>query len=101
MTSPRQQEVTNATRTPTRQSQQESTRRTARRTEREASTDYQNDHQVLTFDQWCRLNNISGSTGKRVLASGHCEFVQLSERRLGITVGANRKYQQRMTRKAG
>jgi hypothetical protein len=75
--------------------------REKRRAERGAFTNYENPFQVLTFEQWCRLNNFSGSTGKRVLASGQCEFIQLSERRVGITVAANRKYQQRQTRKAG
>jgi hypothetical protein len=68
---------------------------------REASTDYENPNQVLTHNQWCALNNFSPSTGKRVLANGLCEYVQLSARRIGVTIAANRKYQQRMIRKAG
>ena len=75
--------------------------RALRHERREASTDYDNPNQVMTFDQWCRRNNFSHSTGKRVLGSGQCEYVQLSERRIGVTVGAHRKYQQRTTRKAG
>lgn len=68
---------------------------------RDASTDYENPNQTLTFDQWCRLNNISRSTGKRVLGAGLCEFVRLSPKRIGITVGQNRKYLARCAQKAG
>lgn len=69
--------------------------------EREARTDYQNDNQVLTFRQWCALNNFGSTTGKRVIAAGGVDVVQLSAKRIGITVGANRQYQARRTRKAG
>jgi hypothetical protein len=53
------------------------------------------DSQVLTFREWCRLNRISGRTGRRVLASGTGPtVVRLSPRRVGITVGANKRWQQ-------
>jgi hypothetical protein len=53
-----------------------------------------NDNQVLTFREWCQLNRISERTGRRVLKSGNGPpVVQLSEKRIGITVGANRAWQ--------
>jgi hypothetical protein len=53
------------------------------------------DSQVLTFREWCRLNRISGRTGRRILASGVGPIVtQLSPKRIGITVGANKRWQQ-------
>lgn len=53
------------------------------------------DAQVLTFFEWCALNRISARTGRRVLNSGSGPtVVQLSSKRIGITVGANRVWQQ-------
>ena len=53
------------------------------------------DSQVLTFSEWCRLNRISGRTGRRILASGDGPtVVLLSPQRIGITVGANKRWQQ-------
>jgi hypothetical protein len=53
------------------------------------------DSQVLTFREWCRLNRISGRTGRRVLASGTGPtVVRLSPQRIGITVGSNKRWQQ-------
>jgi hypothetical protein len=53
-----------------------------------------NENQVLTFADWCRLNAISPSTGRRILKSGQGPtVVKLSQRRLGITLGANAKWQ--------
>jgi hypothetical protein len=50
--------------------------------------------QVLTFFEWCRLNRISERTGRRILAGGTGPKVtMLSPRRLGITIGANRRWQ--------
>jgi hypothetical protein len=68
--------------------------RAKRLAERERYTQYDNDDQVLTFDQWCRLNNFSTTTGKRVLGSGACRYVKLSAKRKGITIRDNREYQQ-------
>jgi hypothetical protein len=53
------------------------------------------DDVVLSFSEWIAVNGISPATGRRVLKSGACEFVQLSARRIGVTIGANRRYQQR------
>jgi hypothetical protein len=54
-----------------------------------------NDAQVLTFREWCALNRISARTGRRILNSGRGPMVvQLSTKRIGVTVGANRLWQQ-------
>jgi hypothetical protein len=54
-----------------------------------------NDDQVLTFGQWCDLNNISPRTGRRVLAApGRPVVTQLSSKRIGISVKNNRAWQQ-------
>jgi|SRR5262249_18355420 len=53
-----------------------------------------NDAQVLTFFEWCQLNRISVRTGRRILDSGRGPtVVQLSSKRIGVTVGANRLWQ--------
>ena len=53
------------------------------------------DNRVLSFRQWCVLYGISARTGRRLLASGNGPIVtQLSEKRIGITVGNNRRWQE-------
>jgi hypothetical protein len=53
-----------------------------------------NDDQVLTFREWCQLNRFSTRTGQRVVARGDGPAVtELSAKRIGITVGANREWQ--------
>jgi hypothetical protein len=53
------------------------------------------DSQVLTFFEWCQLNRFSVRTGRRILRSGHGPpIVQLSSKRIGVTVGSNRMWQQ-------
>jgi hypothetical protein len=53
------------------------------------------DDQVLTFHEWTRLNRISERSGRRILQSGTGPaVVQLSARRIGITIRANREWQQ-------
>jgi hypothetical protein len=52
------------------------------------------DDRCLTFRQWCALNGISPRNGRRILKSGTGPRVMhLSERRIGITVRANREWQ--------
>ena len=52
------------------------------------------DDQVLDFFAWCQLNRISERTGRRILASPDApQTVQLSQRRVGVTVRANREWQ--------
>jgi hypothetical protein len=51
------------------------------------------DAQVLTFHEWARLNRISERTGRRILNSGSGPVViQLSAKRIGITVAADRAW---------
>lgn len=52
------------------------------------------DDQVLTFFEWCQLNRFSERTGRRLINGPNGPAVlRLSPRRLGITVGANRRWQ--------
>jgi len=52
------------------------------------------DDKVLTFAEWCKLNRIGQRTGRRIIRSGNGPVVtQLSQRRIGITVGNNRRWQ--------
>src|SRR5262245_30419905 len=49
---------------------------------------------VLSFAAWCSLNWISPATGRRLLRSGQGPTItRLSDRRIGITVGANMTWQ--------
>jgi predicted DNA-binding transcriptional regulator AlpA len=53
------------------------------------------DDRVMSFDDWCNLNGFSRSTGQRIVASGNGpRFIQLSEKRKGVTIGENRRWQQ-------
>ena len=53
------------------------------------------DDQVLTFFEWIKLNSISPRNGRRILQSGDGpRVVRLSARRIGITIRANREWQQ-------
>jgi hypothetical protein len=55
--------------------------------------------QVLTFAEWCRLNRLSGRTGRRLLQRPDGpEVTDLSPRRIGITIRANRAWQAGRTR---
>lgn len=55
---------------------------------------HDDDDQVLTFREWCALNAISPTTGRRILAGGDGPVVTaLSAKRIGITRGANRAWQ--------
>jgi hypothetical protein len=53
------------------------------------------DEQVLTLREWARLNRISLRTARRLLTNGTAPtVVRLSPQRIGITVGANKRWQQ-------
>jgi hypothetical protein len=53
------------------------------------------DDRVMSFDDWCNLNGFSRSTGQRIVAGGNGpRFIQLSEKRKGVTIGENRRWQQ-------
>ncbi len=75
--------------------QQTETERRRRQAERDARVlQQQNDHRVLTFRQWCSLNGFSEATGRRIIAAGTGPVViQLSARRIGITIRHNRLWQ--------
>jgi len=52
------------------------------------------DQRVMTFPQWCEVNGFSIWTGKRLVAAGKGpKITQISDRRIGITVGNNRRWQ--------
>jgi hypothetical protein len=52
------------------------------------------DDRVMSFDDWCNLNGFSRSTGQRIVASGEGpQFIQLSAKRKGVTIGENRRWQ--------
>jgi hypothetical protein len=54
-----------------------------------------NDDQVLTFLQWCALNGLSRRTGRRIIHSPNSPVLtMLTGRMYGITVAANRAWQQ-------
>jgi len=48
---------------------------------------------ILSFKQWCILNSISESTGRRLIRAGRIRVVKLSERRIGIGEDDNAAYQ--------
>jgi len=57
-----------------------------------------NDEKVLTFAEWCAINSFSRATGQRIIAAGGGpNFLKLSERRKGVTVGENRRWQESRT----
>ena len=52
-----------------------------------------NDLQVLRFREWTALAGISPRTDRRLLASGRGPaLVRLSDKRIGISVGAHRAW---------
>jgi hypothetical protein len=53
------------------------------------------DDQVMTFREWCTINDISISTGERLIARGQGpRFIRLSTNRKGVTRRENRRWQQ-------
>jgi hypothetical protein len=67
-----------------------------RRTQRQHAFEQHSleDDRVLTFAEWCSLNKIGQRTGRRIIKSGKGPRVlQLSERRIGIRIGDNRRWQ--------
>jgi predicted site-specific integrase-resolvase len=50
-------------------------------------------HRVLSFREWCELNNISPDTGRRIIAAGKIKVTQLSDRRIGIREDHAAEYQ--------
>jgi len=61
------------------------------RSERDRALD---DQRVLTIPQWAALNGLSYWTAKRLLRAGKGpKITQISDRRVGITVGNNARWQ--------
>jgi predicted DNA-binding transcriptional regulator AlpA len=51
------------------------------------------DDRCLTFNEWCTLAGIGQRTGRRLIKAGSGPpVVQLSDRRIGIRVGAHRAW---------
>ena len=60
------------------------------------------DDRVLSFLEWCKLNDIGERTGRRLIRSGNGPVItQLSARRIGITIGNNRRWQAARARQGG
>lgn len=56
--------------------------------------------QMLTFTEWCFLNNFSASTGRRICARGEGPVIlRLSKQRIGIRVKDNARWQATRARK--
>jgi hypothetical protein len=61
----------------------------------DAPLDPLHDDQCLTFFEWCQINRLSERTGRRILKGPDGPVVtMLSAKRIGITVGANRRWQE-------
>jgi hypothetical protein len=62
-----------------------------RRSERDRALD---DHRVMTIKQWFEVNGFSEKTGRRLLKAGKGPVItQISDRRIGVTVANNAKWQ--------
>jgi hypothetical protein len=62
-----------------------------RQSERDRALD---DDRIMPFKVWCEVNDFSESTGRRLRkASKGPKFVQTSDRRIGVSVGENRRWQ--------
>jgi predicted DNA-binding transcriptional regulator AlpA len=49
---------------------------------------------VLTFTEWCQLNSISRTTGKRLIRAGEGpRIIDLAPRRIGIRESDNAAWQ--------
>jgi hypothetical protein len=73
--------------------------RRRRQEARAQALQHDNENSVLTFLQWCGLNNFSEATGRRIGKAGEGPpITQLSTRRVGITVRNNRIWQESRAR---
>jgi predicted site-specific integrase-resolvase len=69
-----------------------------RQSERERAFD---DQRVMTIPQWCEINGFSWHTGRRLIKAGKGPIItQISDRRIGVTVGNNRAWQKSRERRA-
>jgi predicted DNA-binding transcriptional regulator AlpA len=66
-----------------------------RQRQREASIQQRDSsRRVMSFRDWCDLNNFSIPTGRRLIASGKGpKITQLGERRIGIREDHNAEWQ--------
>ena len=53
---------------------------------------------IMSFKDWCALNNFSEATGRRIIRAGKVRVTQLSERRIGIGEDDNADFQARCAR---
>jgi hypothetical protein len=92
-------EVERRRRQSARDREEERRRRNAKQHAESAAMRRLDDDQVLTFLDWCALNGFSPATGRRIIAAGTGPVVtQLSTRRIGITIGNNRRWQESRAR---
>jgi hypothetical protein len=62
-----------------------------RQSERDRALD---DDRIMSFQTWCEVNDFSESTGHRLRKAGRGpKFVQTSDRRIGVSIGENRRWQ--------
>jgi predicted site-specific integrase-resolvase len=53
------------------------------------------ERRVMSFAEWCELNNLSRWTARRLIKAGKGPAItQISDRLIGVTVRANREWQQ-------
>ena len=70
----------------------------AERRNRQRTESPRKSQRILSFKEWCRLNSISESTGRRIIAAGKVRVTQLSERRIGVGEEDNADFQARCAR---
>jgi hypothetical protein len=70
----------------------------AERRNRQRTESPRKSQRILSFKEWCRLNSISESTGRRIIAAGKVRVTQLSERRIGVGEDDNAEFQARCAR---
>jgi hypothetical protein len=72
--------------------------REVERRNRQRKESLRKSQRILSFKDWCALNNISEATGRRNIRAGKVRVTQLSERRIGIGEDDNADYQARCAR---
>jgi len=71
------------------------TLREAERRQRQRESSHRTSQRILSFKDWCILNSISESTGRRLIRAGKVRVTRLSERRIGVSELDNANYQAR------
>jgi hypothetical protein len=72
--------------------------REAERRQRQRKESHRKSQRILSFKDWCRLNNISEATGRRLIRANKIRVIRLSERRIGIGEDDNADFQARCAR---